>query len=141
MAISLADAAHALDLDPAVLRRWLKREQIALLDHPTDHRRRMISREDFERLCRERENTLAPAPVAATEAPVQPIGGQFDVLRELLRESLRETVTKSSDATNTHIAALNNNLIELQDRIARLEERLAAERLEREKLEAGQTRP
>ena len=119
MAISLADAARALELDPAVLRRWLRREGVALLDHPTDHRRRMISREDFERLMRERENTLAPAPSEAAGNAEHSLGGQLDALRSALE--------KGNDATNSHLANLLYSVAELQRRIDRLEERLSEE--------------
>jgi transposase-like protein len=117
--IPLTDAARELDLDPAVLRRWLRREGIGMLTHPTDHRRRMIRMDDFERLARQRESTLAPTSAASEgAAPVlaESIGQQLD--------AVRSTLSKTNDATNTHLAALLNNIVELNDRIARLEQRL-----------------
>jgi hypothetical protein len=118
-AIAFADAARELELDPAVLRRWLRREGIATLTHPTDHRRRMIRLDDFERLARQRDATLLPAsPVAAQETPVlaESISQQLD--------AVRSTLSKTTDATNTHLSALLTHIVELNDRIARLEQRL-----------------
>jgi hypothetical protein len=118
-AISFADAARELELDPAVLRRWLRREGIDTLTHPTDHRRRMIRLDDFERLARQRESTLLPAsPAAAQETPVlaESISQQLD--------AVRSTLSKTNDATNTHLSALLTHIVELNDRIAWLEKRL-----------------
>jgi hypothetical protein len=117
MAKSLADVARELNLDPAVLRRWIRREHIELLEHPTDHRRRMISDEAFAYLCRERDAKLAPAPADTSASRERSLGEQV--------EALRSTLNMRTDAANAQIAAMQFSIDRLNMHIDQLEARLS----------------
>jgi hypothetical protein len=117
MAKSLADVARELDLDPAVLRRWIRREHIELLEHPTDHRRRMISDDAFEYLCRERDTKLAPPSADTAASTDRAIGEQV--------EALRSALNMRTDAANAQIAAMQFSIDRLNTLIGQLEARLS----------------
>jgi hypothetical protein len=136
MTIPLSDAAKELGVDPAVLRRWIKRANIQLMTHPTDYRRRVLRQEDFERLRHEREDFLASYSVAAgleasgTEAAISVETGGAGTGEDMERfvdprtetEALRSYVTKQYTVLYHQIAAMFAQLAELSERVTRLEE-------------------
>ncbi len=60
--VSVADACRRLGIDAKTLRRWLADAQLPLQSHPSDGRKKGVSREHLHLLARLHQRSLAPLP-------------------------------------------------------------------------------
>ncbi len=100
---SCAQAARCLGIDAKTLHRWLAEAQFPLQDHPTDGRKKGVSREHLERLAQLHQRQM----ISPSEQPPPPVPeASPPLLASLL--ALPEQIS----ALHAQIAALHQQLAE-----------------------------